>query len=42
MADLHVERMDENTFDDVSGTKRFWLPNDNPEDFRERFFNNLR
>ena len=42
MADLHVERMDETTFDDVSGTKRFWLPNDNMDDFRGRFFNNLR
>jgi prepilin-type N-terminal cleavage/methylation domain-containing protein len=42
MADLHVERMDEATFDDVSGTKRFWLPNDEMDDFRGRFFNNLR
>ncbi len=42
MADLHVERMDESKFDDVSGTKRFWLPNNELEDFRGRFFDNLR
>lgn len=42
MADLHVEKMDETVFDDVSGTKRFWLPNDDMQDFRGRFFNNLR
>ena len=42
MADLHVEKIDEATFDDVSGTKRFWLPNDEIEDFRGGFFNNLR
>ena len=42
MADLHVEKMDENIFDDVSGTKRFWLPNDEMDDFRGGFFRNLR
>jgi len=42
MADLHVERMDETTFDDVSGTKRFWLPGNEMDDMRGRFFNNLR
>ena len=42
MADLHVEKMDEATFDDVSGTKRFWLPNNEIQDFRGGFFNNLR
>ena len=42
MADLHSEKMDETTFDDVSGTKRFWLPNDSIEDFRGRFFESLR
>ena len=30
------------TVDDVSGTKRFWLPNDDLKDFRGRFFENLR
>tara|TARA_B000000565_G_C23717981_1_gene352334 strand:- start:434 stop:976 length:543 start_codon:yes stop_codon:yes gene_type:complete len=42
MADLHTEKMNESTFDDVSGTKRFWLPNDDLKDFRGRFFENLR
>lgn len=42
MADLHTEKMNASTFDDVSGTKRFWLPNDDLKDFRGRFFENLR
>lgn len=42
MADLHVEKVDETEFDDVSGTKRFWLPNDEMDDFRGGFFRTLR
>jgi hypothetical protein len=34
--------VDETEFDDVSGTKRFWLPNDEMDDFRGGFFRTLR
>ncbi|MDG1889789.1 MAG: type II secretion system protein [Verrucomicrobiota bacterium] len=42
MSDLQVKRLDGPTYEDVSQTKRFWLPNDNREGFRGRFFDNLR
>ena len=32
MADLHTEKMDKITFDDASGTERFWLPNDDVDE----------
>jgi len=42
VGDLHVGKVDETEFDDVSGTKRFWLPNDEMDDFRGGFFRTLR
>jgi hypothetical protein len=32
MVDLHTEKMDKITFDDASGTERFWLPNDDVDE----------
>ena len=37
MADLHTEKMDKITFDDASGTERFWLPNDDVDEGGEVF-----
>lgn len=41
MADLHTEKMDKITFDDASGTERFWLPNDDVDEGGRSLFNNL-
>ncbi len=42
MVHLHTEKMDKITFDDASGTKRFWLPKGDVDEGQRSFFNNLR
>ena len=42
MVDLHTEKMVKTTFDDVSGTERFWLPNVDVDEGRRSLFNNFR